>query len=335
LGSIRLSYSDGDGNGSISQSEIIKENHYYPYGLKMRGFNSNISSLGNSLAQKYMFNGKEFDDSFNETLNTYDFGARNYDPALGRWTNLDPLAEMMRRHSPYNYAFDNPVYFIDPDGQAPRKSIIVRGAMDLEDSRQNGFGGGESGEDDPLNQVTSTENSNNSNIETDDGDKPIGKNYKGKTQTGPATPLVDKNGKPNTNAYNCHSYAWCNSLGDPKDPANQNLVKYGITKWDNDPTNNTGGYTPLQFNDPNQIGDRVIYYAWNNKSGKVGPTHSAVVMKVDQQGNTVLVESKWGEAPRYQHHPRDVPSSYGAKTPTFVAPNGKKYASRVYFRKNL
>jgi RHS repeat-associated protein len=143
LGSIRLSYSDGDGNGSISQSEIIKENHYYPYGLKMRGFNTSISSLGNSLGQKYMFNGKEFDDSFNETLNTYDFGARNYDASLGRWMNLDPLAEMMRRYSPYNYAFDNPILFIDPDGMAPRKSIIVRGAMDLEDSRQNGFGGGE------------------------------------------------------------------------------------------------------------------------------------------------------------------------------------------------
>ena len=72
--------------------------------------------------QRYKYNGFELQGDLG--LGLYDYQARYYDPALGRFTSIDLLADSMRRYTPYSYAFNNPVRFTDPDGMAPEDCCL-------------------------------------------------------------------------------------------------------------------------------------------------------------------------------------------------------------------
>jgi RHS repeat-associated protein len=76
---------------------------YYAFGKTLRTFNTS----------KYQFTGKEHDKENNLEY----FGARKYDADIARWTSIDPMREKYPSLTPYNYAANNPVFFIDPDGR--------------------------------------------------------------------------------------------------------------------------------------------------------------------------------------------------------------------------
>jgi len=77
-----------------------------------------VSANANSVAQNYRFGGKELNEELG--LDWYDFGARNYDASIGRWMNLDPLADKNYSWTPFRYGYNNPIKFVDPDGMYER-----------------------------------------------------------------------------------------------------------------------------------------------------------------------------------------------------------------------
>jgi len=66
---------------------------------------------------RYGFNGMEKDDEVSGEGNSYDFGARLYNPRVGRWLTLDPMASSYPNQSPYNFAVNSPLLFNDPNGE--------------------------------------------------------------------------------------------------------------------------------------------------------------------------------------------------------------------------
>ena len=94
--------------GANGLAEAIQERHYFPFGMEMSELSSGSST------NKYQYNGKELQNDF--ALGMYDYGARFYDPAIGRWHSVDPSAESYYSWTPYNYCANNPINNIDPDG---------------------------------------------------------------------------------------------------------------------------------------------------------------------------------------------------------------------------
>ena len=94
-----------------SGGTVQQVTNYYPFGAPYTDPNAVMGSN----VQQYKYNGKELVTMHG--LNTYDYGARQYDPILCRWDRVDPLAEKKYWQSPYTYGQNNPIIFVDPDGK--------------------------------------------------------------------------------------------------------------------------------------------------------------------------------------------------------------------------
>jgi len=152
LGNTRAVVSLGTSNALV----VEQVSSYYPFGMA----HNPVFNNGNT-SNKYLYNGKELQ---NETLGgislgLYDYGARFYDPQIGRFTTIDPLAELGRRWSPYNYCVDNPIRFIDPDGMIwvdPAKDQAI--ADRLQSGINNRLGSEKSSLESANNRVARLEN---------------------------------------------------------------------------------------------------------------------------------------------------------------------------------
>jgi RHS repeat-associated protein len=121
LGNTRVTFSDLNNDDEINEKEeIIQINNYYAFGLNMEG-NWN----GKDGANKYQYNEKEWNDDFG--LGWNDYNTRMYDPAMARFVGIDLMADDYAFQTPYAYAANNPIRYIDfrgMNGEEPQTSSV-------------------------------------------------------------------------------------------------------------------------------------------------------------------------------------------------------------------
>lgn len=114
LGNVRAVVRSNNGS-------TIKINDYLPYGTKIEEYSTSYQ-VGHN---RWHYAGKEHQDfGGSDDVKLIDFGSRYYSPGLGRWTATDPQSWKYSSASPYNYCNNNPVNFVDPNGEDPKRRVF-------------------------------------------------------------------------------------------------------------------------------------------------------------------------------------------------------------------
>jgi RHS repeat-associated protein len=121
LGNVRLTVSDAKQGPSLAdlKAEVMGINNYYPFGMLMQGRNYQAG-------YRFGFNGKEMDNDIKGVGNSYDFGARIYDPRVSRFYSVDPKESNYPWQSPFAYFLNSPIRFLDINGEGGGDDVIHR-----------------------------------------------------------------------------------------------------------------------------------------------------------------------------------------------------------------
>lgn len=104
LGNTRVVFTESATTPNIA--EVLQVDNYYPFGMRF-----NQAPILQVEENNYLYNGKELQENYG--LDWYDYGFRFYDAALARWHVIDPMIEKHYEYTPYAYAYNNPVLYID------------------------------------------------------------------------------------------------------------------------------------------------------------------------------------------------------------------------------